>query len=246
MKHIISFYFALFSFASSFSQGFELNDSTSYFPPKAYERINWFGKVEIDSMTLTYHSLYLSKFEEPILYRTETKDEIFRFTWLRSFDKPMIFKLVIKESNQATLEIKEGNQMQLATVTDLRKLRPNEIQKYNKYCKGELDYIQVENILKKVKITKPNYDFQYQSEKMKFSQVSLNEFRELFKRSNFSSLRSMESNLYGSDGAHWILEHLNSRFNYEFVYRWSPENNNFKDLCLYLISFGSLSKKEIY
>jgi hypothetical protein len=65
---------------------------TWYFPPN-----NYTGKTKDDSLHLgeytnIWYSLILKNCEEPVLYNYKGSEEIYRFTWLRSFNFPVVFR----------------------------------------------------------------------------------------------------------------------------------------------------------
>ena len=47
----------------------------------------------------------------------------------------------------------------------------------------------------------------------------------------------------GADGARWMLE-AKAKENYHMAQRWSPEGDDFKDACLYLLKLSGLDKTE--
>jgi len=56
--------------------------------------------------TNRFYSKYLLQLKEPILYKNKSEDEVYRFTWLRAFNNPVIIRFE-KHNNAYTLYTKE-------------------------------------------------------------------------------------------------------------------------------------------
>jgi hypothetical protein len=61
------------------------NSNQLFFPLEAFSGIDTFGN--------TCYSKYLFALNEPIFYADKTKKEIFRFTWLRTFNNPVAIRI---------------------------------------------------------------------------------------------------------------------------------------------------------
>lgn len=48
---------------------------------------------EYDDFSIEWYSEHLYKMKEPLLFNRKTDKEIFRFTWLRTFDKPIAIRI---------------------------------------------------------------------------------------------------------------------------------------------------------
>jgi hypothetical protein len=48
---------------------------------------------EYDEFSLEWYSEHLFEMKEPLLFNRKTEKEIFRFTWLRTFDKPIAIRI---------------------------------------------------------------------------------------------------------------------------------------------------------
>lgn len=98
-----------------------LNSKVSYFPVKTFPRIESYGyitedkkikhekkiiKNDYDTIIKNYISENLYEFKEPLLYNYDEEKEIYRFTWLRSFDNPIVIRIEIT-SNEKTIFWKE-------------------------------------------------------------------------------------------------------------------------------------------
>ena len=86
------------------------NDSaTVYFPfPKYSETQIKENKRSLDSFVYTWYSKMLFALHEPVLYSYQGKNEIYRFTLLRSFDHPITVRLQ-KQGDQQKLFSKMTN-----------------------------------------------------------------------------------------------------------------------------------------
>jgi len=59
----------------------------------------------IDSLSLEWFSKFLFAMKEPLLFNKPIQKEVFRFTWLRTFDEPVVIRIE-KESNQISVSWK--------------------------------------------------------------------------------------------------------------------------------------------
>ncbi len=72
----------------------------------ALDKNTYFPKDKMDNDRNTWYSPYLYAMKEPILYKiSDNNIEIYRFTWLRSFHKPVCIR-VIKSNNIMKIYIK--------------------------------------------------------------------------------------------------------------------------------------------
>ena len=98
-----------------------LNDSITmsklYFPLYRETQSRQMNLNALDTFSNLWYSTYLSDFKEPNLYTDSGSDDIYRFTWLRSFHKPVIIRFQ-KHRNDYILTTKE--------MTDNRGYIPNE------------------------------------------------------------------------------------------------------------------------
>ncbi len=78
--------------------------STLHFPlsPKKFDN----APNSLDTFVNLWYSNYLSEFKEPYLYNYRGNDEIYRFTWLRSFHNPVVIRFQ-KQGNDHDLTTKE-------------------------------------------------------------------------------------------------------------------------------------------
>ncbi len=93
------------------------------------QRQNFFPKQifsenkKIDDLVRDWYSKQLNALEEPSLYPPKQNLETYRFTWLRTFHNPMVFRISVLEDGSGILRIKRCNGAggYEPGVTDLRK-----------------------------------------------------------------------------------------------------------------------------
>jgi hypothetical protein len=64
--------------------------------------------TKIDTVFGKWYSQELADMKEPVLFKNKIKDEVYRFTWLRSFNYPIVIRIV-KHNNVYSIIWKEGN-----------------------------------------------------------------------------------------------------------------------------------------
>jgi hypothetical protein len=70
------------------------DSTTSYFPfPKYTITEVQCGKGKMDTFVFDWYSKMLFALHEPVLHSYNGQNEIYRFTWLRSFNQPIIVRL---------------------------------------------------------------------------------------------------------------------------------------------------------
>jgi len=71
-----------------------MDSTTAYFPTSTHSRNEIeFGKRLSDSLTKRWYSYHLYALKEPVIKDYKGSNEIYRFTWLRSFDHPITIRL---------------------------------------------------------------------------------------------------------------------------------------------------------
>ncbi|WP_119389573.1 hypothetical protein [Taklimakanibacter lacteus] len=73
-----------------------------YFPPKT-------GGDRWSDFPSAPYSRHLAAMDEPSLWTTDMRAETYRILWLRSFDPPMVFRLIILSDGSAILVVKKTN-----------------------------------------------------------------------------------------------------------------------------------------
>lgn len=222
----------------------------TYFPFSLYKRENHFGKIQVDSFRIGYHSLMLRKFDEPKLFNSTDTQTIYRFTWLRSFDFPMTVSLIVT-GNQITLQTKIGNKINIDNSHfDLRKLSKKETERFYEYTNRKIDSLSVADLFQKGIYVKDTVKFRYITQTRELTADEYQKFKDLVHKKQFWTYSAMGKTIFGVDGADWILEGRDKEHEYHFVYRWSPSkdrDSEFKELCEYLITLtGTTKKKRVY
>lgn len=93
--------FALLAAAALLLSG--IADATErYFPPKT-------GGDSWSDFPSAPYSKHLAAMDEPSLWTTNMRVETYRILWLRSFDPPMVFRLIILSDGSAILVVKKTN-----------------------------------------------------------------------------------------------------------------------------------------
>ena len=64
---------------------------------------------QLDDFRIAWYSKHLAAMDEPSLWRTPPNTEIYRVLWLRTFDAPMVFRLIIKPDRSSKLVTKRTN-----------------------------------------------------------------------------------------------------------------------------------------
>lgn len=83
-----------------------ISDPEIYFPMAT--RIDSNKCIGFDSFTNKWYSKHLRAMNEPILYKGILNKEIYRFTWLRTFDNPVVIRIE-KENDSILLFFKMTN-----------------------------------------------------------------------------------------------------------------------------------------
>jgi hypothetical protein len=63
----------------------------------------------IDEHIRDWYSKQLRALEEPSLYSPKQDAEVYRFTWLRTFHNPMVFRFVVHDHGSGTLTVKRAS-----------------------------------------------------------------------------------------------------------------------------------------
>ncbi len=220
-------------------------DSMTYYYPNKIQLDTGTFNTKIEHFPSIWFSGDLYAAKEPILFNYYLGKDMYRFLWLRSFDKPIVFVLC-KSENQTTLTTKVLN----------REANPGGFAYDPRQFKGK-EKITEKELLNEFKGHKCKIErfgdslvtFDYaESAKIiynktkKLSKTDWNQFEILL--NEFSFWSSMPyARKYGLDGSEWTIEgHLKDK--YWFVNRWSPEDK-FKKVGEYLIKKSGL-KVEIY
>ena len=209
-------------------------DSLTFYYPTKIKRDKHTINTEIDTFMLNWFSSALYSAQEPILYNSYLGHDIYRFLWLRSFHRPVVFSLH-KNGNKVWLITKILDRqpifMDTHYVTPLI-LPDGEIDITESNMDNELPIDTVIKADRKAIIVL--------NETKQFSETEWKEFEKIIADCSFWTLKPCIEK-FGLDGSEWIIEgHLKSK--YWFVNRWSPEDD-FRKAGEYLINKSGLKEK---
>jgi hypothetical protein len=121
MKRYLQFCIFWFVMTSVFPSAHAEEKQPSYFPPLAFHKIE-----KHDRFVQEWYQKNLLAMEEPALYPPKDAQEIYRFTWLRTFHAPMAFRVVVFADGAGELLVTRlnGKGGYEPGVVDLRKTIP--------------------------------------------------------------------------------------------------------------------------
>lgn len=215
------------------------NDSLTYYFPDSITFDSQVFQTNLEVFKLNWYSSALFSAEEPILFNYYLGHDIYRFLWLRSFHKPMVFSLH-KDGNKVWLSTKQLNkQPQFIDITWSKFVEPFMT------ADGEIDtanldekyHNRVDSVIKADR--KANIIL---NQTKQLSNEEWAEFESLLNASSFWTSNPLETS-FGLDGSEWIIEaHLKEK--YWFVSRWSPKVG-IRNAGAYLIEKSGVDE-EIY
>jgi hypothetical protein len=204
-------------------------DSTVVFFPKTLDKDS---VVDIDPYKWYSSNLRLAK--EPIMYNTYLGYDSYRFTWLRSFDEPVVIT-VNKKSDEYWMTLKKLSKPFVQYQEVVKFVPPANVSEEEKNARQEEQDLMMDTLRllpkivtdKRIEIKKENWD----------------NFLQKIMDCNYWDLQPWDPKRPGLDGSNWIIEaHLSDR--YWVVERWSPKDN-FRDCGQYLIRLSGLDE-DIY
>ena len=217
-----------------------LIDTSRYYFPSEFMQDSTAKELQgIDTFKLQFYSGILRCFKEPILYNYYLGNEVLRFLWVRSFDKPIL--ITVKLNKTITVNTK-----MLKSFSDCF------IQIYLPGNSPNSKNIFLSNNLESIKssfpfadsIVLPRYDTGIVLDTTYVIKKSQwNNLLALVDSCDFWELKPFNMTL-GHDGAYWILE-AQTKEKYQFVERWSP-NDSFSKCCEYIIKLSAAKNEEIY
>lgn len=210
-------------------------DSLTFYYPFTVKRDSSLLLTNIDSFRCSWYSSNLFAAKEPILYNYYLGHDMYRFLWLRSFDKPVIISLH-KDEEKIWLITKElDKQPQFIELHYISHFKPIKIKHNENNIATGID-VKPDSILKLDRQAKLILN-----ERKNLSIDEWNRFERLLLKSNFWSKQIKNSG--GIDGSEWIIEaHLKNK--YWVVDKWSPKND-YRKCGEYLIGLSGL-KEAIY
>ena len=214
--------------------------STTFYYPSTIRKDTNIVKTGIDSFILNWYSSALYAAKEPILYNYYLGHDIYRFLWLRSFHRPVVFSFN-RDGNKIWLTTKELNKQpdffdQYAPI----KFVAPELLPISKY-----DTTQIRDKEKEDRKIIKKADRKAEiilNQTINLTEQEWDEFETILNNCSFWTSKPYIETL-GLDGSEWIIEgHLRSK--YWFINRWSP-HDNFRKAGEYLIK-KSKFKEVIY
>jgi hypothetical protein len=254
MNKILILIFLCFTYVELVAQqrDFAVSDSITIFEYGKLVRIVSYLPVldeTIDPVLFSNPSLLLNSFDEEPLYSDSMMgDELYRFTWIPSFDYPYVIT-ISRIGSDIKLEMKKGSKIKLNnSYLDLNKLSIEERILF-KASERNLDTLKLIHLSEKARV-KDTVAFEYRESIKDVKVEDWNSFIKLLSGKGFWGLDSKPMNLnsYGNDGADWILEAKTPK-GYHYVYRWSPgkkENREFFWACRFLIKLAGTKKEKIH
>ena len=202
-----------------------------YFPANSFS-----GELSLDSFIQNWYASALYSFKEPVLSQKFVGHNIYRFLWLRSFHRPVVFSL-------------HHNQDLVWLTTKILDKQP---QFYEEsiggiQLKDRTDYIKegyvVDTLEPDLLVRKADRRATIAYSKTVFLKYKdWENFENVLAQANFWNVPAT-ADQSGADGSQWIIEaHLNNK--YRFADRWSP-GGKFRKIGLHLINLSGL-KEEIY
>ncbi len=174
---------------------------------------------------LQRHSKVLYDLNEPILHNFYLCKDIYRFLWLRAFEKPTVIE-IINEQGKIWLITKIIDYPLIEGVDSVFN-QDGSLQDVYQYMRRS---IKGEIVLDTA---------------VELSRTEWRRFDKLINKTDYFKEKQIDS--YGPviDGSYWVLEwHLKNK--YWFIERYHPDPGSFRDACEYLISLSLADKENIY
>lgn len=240
----LSFWILLIALIAN-GQKWKSLESITYFPPEIYQNLN----DKIDSMGFIGASIFLSKFKEQKLFKATDSSSMFRFTWRRSFDPPMIF-LLTKSNSKILLQTKIGNKINDFDMSyyDIKKLKKKDKERFQKYQKGQLDSMSVRDLFEITGFyVEDPVPFRYSTEVKEVSNKDYIHFISLLNKVEFWKATLTLGSGAHHDGEGWLLEGYTKEKGYHAVKRHSPgsegKQKGIKEIGDFIISlYGDVPK----
>lgn len=207
-------------------------DSTIGYFPKGKGLDGKDNIIDIDPYK--WYSANLRVAKEPILYNTYLGYDSYRFTWLRSFDEPVVIT-INKKSGEYWMTIKKLSKPFVQYQEIVKFVLPSKLSEAEKRAILEDHDLMMDSLRllpkividKRIEIKKENWD----------------SFLRKLKECDYWDLPRSDPKRPGLDGSNWIIEaHLKDR--YWVVERWSPKDK-FRDCGQYLLRVSGLDE-DIY
>ena len=212
------------------------NDSLRFYFPQSGNADSGFLFTKGDKFRENWYSSALFSFKEPILYNKHIEVNIYRFLWLRSFHRPVVFVLS-RSGSRVTLTTKILDRQPEFIET---KYDPRGWDDLMDELKGKTIQKIGDSLIVVIADRKANIVYNNTSEVTLDSWAS---FEQLLQKAQFWNMPAVRDNERGMDGSEWILEGLLGD-KYHFAVRWTPKGQ-FRDAGIFLIELSGL-KEDIY
>lgn len=204
-----------------------------YFPPNTFSDM-----PKSDSFVQNWYSSALYSFKEPVLSQNFIGHNVYRFLWLRSFHRPVVFVLHQIEG-QVWLNTKMLDMEPRFYDDRIVGIPKEEQQEYIK----EGYFIDKKNPDLLIRIADRRAAIIY-NKNISVSKNEWTEFEQLLTKAKFWSLPTRIDD-GSSDGAQWIIEgHLKGK--YHIVNYHSPGNSDYGKAGRFLIELSELEDEKIY
>jgi hypothetical protein len=203
-----------------------------YFPLNSFS-----NKANVDSFVQNWYSSALYSFKEPHLFQDYIGRNIYRFLWLRSFHRPVVFILHQKDGEVwlNTKMLDRQPQFDDNRISGVPKEQQEEYIKAGYFVdKKEPD------LLVKIADRKANIIY---NKNIALSVKEWNQFEQLLAKANFWKLPTNIDD-GSTDGASWVIE-ARLKNKYHIVDYHSPGDNEFAKAGLFIIKLSGL-KEEVY
>jgi hypothetical protein len=192
----------------------------------------------------------LVAFGAPVLQGKYTGHPVYRFIWLRSFDRPVLLTLQ-GTSNGGVLRTEFLSKSpgvvvpELDTAVDLKQSLEIQARLRARWRKWLADSAFMASFRAEVAFAKA--PVRISSEKsVRITATQFQEFDKRLRQANFQSLGSCLPSAGVLDGAYWFLEARNAD-GYHVVFRHSPdESGKFSQCCEYLLNLSPARNEERY
>lgn len=197
-------------------------------------------QTKLDSFRLNWYSSQLYPSKERVLYNYYQGQNIYRLTWLRAFDNPVIITLY-KEGKKVWLTVKKLDRQPSFMKTVYRigfhlpKTKDKKHPKFNPedFKSSARDSVVLPNRLANLLI----------NERKELTIKDWETFEQLLNSCNYWHMTPYSDERPGLDGSQWIIE-ASFADKYWLVDRWTPRDC-FKNCGEYLIKLSGLTE-EIY
>jgi hypothetical protein len=203
-----------------------------YFPANIFS-----DEPSSDSFVQNWYSSALYSFREPVLSKSFAGHNIYRFLWLRSFHRPVVFTLH-QSKDQVWLNTKLLDRQPRFYDDRISGMPKEEREEYIK--KGFFVDKKESDVLVRIADRKAKIVY---NKNIYLSDKEWNQFEQLLAKANFWK-QPTNIDDGSTDGAQWVIEaHLKNR--YHLVDYHSPYNNEYQKAGFFLIKLSGL-KEEIY